>query len=70
MLTDLEEEWVPKEIDGEIRSVRRDKVWIGMLVEMVTRKLRVSGDPARGFIIYGDKFRPILGLQQEEQPSG
>ena len=70
MLTDLEEEWVPKEIEGEIRSVMRYKVWIGMLVEEVTKKLKISGDPKRGLIIYGRKFRPILGLQQEEQPSG
>jgi hypothetical protein len=60
MLTDLEQEWVPKEIDGEIRSVMRYKVKIGMPVEMVTRKIRVSGDPERGLIIYGNKFRPLL----------
>lgn len=60
MLTDLEEEWVPKEIDGEIRSVMQYKVKIGMPVEMVTRRLGVSGDPERGLIIYGNKFRPIL----------
>ena len=60
MLTDLEQEWVPKEIDGEIRSVMRYKVKIGMPVEMVTRKVRVSGDPERGLIIYGNKFRPLL----------
>jgi len=69
-LTDLDQEWVPKEIEGEIRSVMRYKVWIGMLVEEVTKKLKISGDPKRGLIIYGRKFRPILGLQQEGPVSG
>jgi len=69
-LTDLEQEWGPKEIDGEIRSVMRYKVWEGMLVEEVTRRLRISGDPRRGLLIYGRKFRPILGLKQEEPVSG
>lgn len=31
---------------------------IGMPVEMVTRKLRTDG--ARGMIVYGYKFRPVL----------
>lgn len=42
---------------------------IGMQVEMVTRRLKVSGDPRRGLIIYGYKFRPPL-RQQEEPASG
>jgi uncharacterized protein len=33
---------------------------IGMPVEMVTRRLRSDGDE-RGMLIYGYKFRPILG---------
>ena len=70
MLTDLEQEWVPEEIDGEITSVMHYKVKIGMPVEMVTRKLRVSGDPERGLIIYGNKFRPPLLRQQEGPVSG
>ncbi|MBI2066224.1 OB-fold domain-containing protein [Candidatus Woesebacteria bacterium] len=69
-LTDLEQEWVPKEIDGEIRSVMRYKVKIGMPVEEVTRKLRIAGDPRRGLIIYGSKFRPLLLQQQVEPVSG
>jgi len=31
---------------------------IGMPVEMVTRRLKVTGDEDRGAIIYGYKFRP------------
>ena len=69
-LTDLDQELVPKEIDGETRLIMEFKIHIGMPVEMVTRKLRVSGDPKRGLIIYGYKFRPILGLQQEGPVSG
>lgn len=70
MLTDLEQEWVPKEIDGEIRSVMHYKVKIGMPVEEVTRELRVIGDPERGLIIHGRKFRPRLLWKQEEPVSG
>jgi uncharacterized OB-fold protein len=33
---------------------------IGMQVEMVTRKLRQDGDE-RGMLIYGYKFRPVMG---------
>jgi hypothetical protein len=33
---------------------------IGMRVEMVTRKLRTDGDA--GMIVYGYKFRPLLGM--------
>jgi uncharacterized OB-fold protein len=32
---------------------------IGMPVEMVTRRLRADGD--KGMIVYGYKFRPVLG---------
>lgn len=35
-----------------------EEPYIGMQVEMVTRKLRTDGDA--GIIIYGYKFRPIL----------
>ena len=35
------------------------EVQIGMPVEMVTRKLREDGK--RGLIIYGYKFRPVMG---------
>ena len=68
-LTDLEQEWVPKEIDGKIRSVMRYKIKIGMPVKMVTRKLRISGDPERGQIIHGIKFRPLLSGELAKQAS-
>ena len=35
------------------------EITIGMRVEMVTRKLRTEG--TSGMILYGYKFRPILG---------
>jgi hypothetical protein len=38
--------------------VDNDGVEIGMLVEMVTRKLREDGD--KGMLVYGYKFRPLL----------
>lgn len=38
---------------------------IEMPVEEVTRKLKVAGDPKRGLIIYGHKFRPVLWPQPE-----
>ena len=33
---------------------------IGTPVEMVVRRLRVDGDPDRGMIVYGYKFRPVM----------
>lgn len=36
-----------------------EEIYIGMPVEMVTRKYREDGDE-RGVIIYGYKFRPVL----------
>ena len=43
---------------------------IGMLVEMVTRKLEDEGDKSdesdgRGLIIYGYKFRPVIDHEEE-----
>ena len=32
-------------------------------VEMVTRRLKIDGDPDRGLIVYGPKFRPPLKRQ-------
>jgi len=61
-LTDLEFEWVEREIEGEIRLVKKYQVNIGMPVEMVTRKLKSEGD--RGIIVYGYKFRPPLKLSK------
>lgn len=54
-LTDVES-WVEKEIDGRTRLVREFDVYIGMPVEMVTRRLKTDGE--RGIIVYGNKFRP------------
>jgi len=62
-LTDLDWHWETKIIDGEERQVKKIHVEIGMPVEMVTRILRVVGDPDRGLIIYGPKFRPVLEKQ-------
>ena len=33
---------------------------IGMEVEMVTRILKYDGDPERGIVVYGYKFRPPI----------
>ena len=38
---------------------KRAEIKIGMPLEMVTRKLKTEGE--RGQIIYGYKFRPVLG---------
>ena len=45
-------------ITAQLTDVANNEVQIGMLVEMVTRKLRTQGD--EGLIIYGYKFRPQL----------
>ena len=37
-----------------------EDVKIGMPVEMVTRRLRSDGDE-RGILVYGYKFRPVVG---------
>lgn len=43
-------------ITAQLTDVDLDQIYIGMPVEMVTRKLREDGD--RGLITYGYKFRP------------
>lgn len=58
MLTDLEQRWTQKEIDGEMRDIMSFVVEIGMPVEMVTRIRKKDGD--RGLIDYGYKFRPPI----------
>ncbi|MFV1917409.1 MAG: Zn-ribbon domain-containing OB-fold protein [Patescibacteria group bacterium] len=58
-LTDVEK-WVERKIDGRTRLIREFDVEIGMPVEMVTRLLMVEGDPDRGLLVYGYKFRPLL----------
>ena len=46
-------------VTAQLTDVDSGDVHIGMRVEMVTRKLREEG--AEGQIIYGYKFRPVLG---------
>jgi len=58
--TDIDFSWV--EYTDENNNKREKKVYelyIGMPVEMATRKLRDSSDE-RGVIVYGYKFRPII----------
>jgi uncharacterized OB-fold protein len=45
-------------VTAQLTDVGSDEVKIGMLVEMVTRKLREDG--SEGQIVYGYKFRPLL----------
>lgn len=45
-------------ITAQLTDVDFDQIYIGMPVEMVTRKLSEDGD--RGLISYGYKFRPKL----------
>lgn len=44
-------------VTAMLTDVAIDDVYIGMMVEMVTRKLSQDGD--KGLITYGYKFRPI-----------
>ena len=45
-------------ITAQLTDVDRDKIHIGMPVEMVTRKINESGED--GVILYGYKFRPVM----------
>lgn len=45
-------------VTAQLTDVDKDEVFIGMPVEMVTRKLRTDGE--EGMIVYGYKFRPQL----------
>lgn len=45
-------------ITAMLTDIDLDKIYIGMTVEMVTRKLSEDGD--RGLISYGYKFRPCI----------
>lgn len=47
-------------ITAQLTDLGDDQVSIGMPVEMVTRKLKDDGDE-RGMIVYGYKFRPVMG---------
>jgi uncharacterized OB-fold protein len=46
-------------VTAQLTDIDNADVHIGLRVEMVTRKLREEG--AEGQIIYGYKFRPVLG---------
>lgn len=47
-------------VTAQLTDVDPDDVFIGLRVEMVTRKLKEEGP--EGQIIYGYKFRPVLAL--------
>jgi uncharacterized OB-fold protein len=46
-------------LTAQLADVEIDQVHIGMPVEMVTRRVQSCGD--EGAIVYGYKFRPIIG---------
>ena len=47
-------------VTAQLTDLGDEPVHIGMPVEMVTRKIRNDGDE-RGMIVYGYKFRPVMG---------
>ncbi|NMC46950.1 MAG: Zn-ribbon domain-containing OB-fold protein [Chloroflexi bacterium] len=47
-------------ITAQLTDVGEQEVKIGTPVEMVTRRIRQDGDE-RGMLIYGYKFRPVMG---------
>ena len=49
-------------VENEAGERSQPQVEIGMPVEMVTRRLKVSGDKNRGMLVYGYKFRPVLEM--------
>ncbi|MBN1452151.1 MAG: hypothetical protein JW963_14130 [Anaerolineales bacterium] len=50
-------------VTAQLTDVEHDAIQIGMLVEMVTRKMRNEGKKRR-MIVYGYKFRPSLHQPQ------
>lgn len=46
-------------VTAQLTDISEDDVYIGMPLEMVTRKLRTDGP--EGMIVYGYKFRPAVG---------
>lgn len=66
-LTDLPTHEEEMEIDGQTRTVTVFDVYIGMPVEMVTRKKHSNGD--EGIIIYGPSFRPPINSELSVPPS-
>jgi uncharacterized OB-fold protein len=47
-------------VTAQLTDLENKQVEIGMPVEMVTRKLRSATDE-RGLLVYGYKFRPVMG---------
>ena len=47
-------------VTAQLTDLGDQEVEIGMPVEMVTRKIRTDMDE-RGIIVYGYKFRPVMG---------
>ena len=47
-------------VTAQLTDLGEKPVEVGMLVEMVTRKLRAEGDDERGMLVYGYKFRPTM----------
>jgi uncharacterized OB-fold protein len=45
-------------VTAQLTDVETEEVFVGMPVEMVTRKITQEGD--EGQIVYGYKFRPLL----------
>ena len=45
---------------AQLTDLGETEVEIGMPVEMVTRRIKEDGDE-RGMLIYGYKFRPVMG---------
>ncbi|MBU7016116.1 MAG: Zn-ribbon domain-containing OB-fold protein [Theionarchaea archaeon] len=46
-------------VSAQLTDVDPEDITIGMRVEMVTRKLKEQGED--GLIVYGYKFRPVIG---------
>ncbi len=46
-------------ITAQLTDVEAEEVEIGMPVEMITRRMQEDGED--GLIVYGYKFRPLLG---------
>ncbi|MCD6356456.1 MAG: Zn-ribbon domain-containing OB-fold protein [Anaerolineaceae bacterium] len=47
-------------VTAQLTDIGDKPVKIGMPVEMVTRRIKEDGDE-RGMLIYGYKFRPVIG---------
>jgi len=47
-------------VTAQLTDLNDEEVQIGMPVEMVTRRIKEDGDE-RGMLIYGYKFRPVMG---------